>query len=162
MISMIAAHDRNRLIGRDNDMPWHLPADLAFFKKTTMGHPVLMGRKTYESIGRPLPGRRNLVLTTDETYEAPGCTVIHSLDELGALNLPADEEVFVIGGAQIYRALLPVADRLYLTEIDAAFEGDTYFPEVLETEWMRVSEHAGVVDEQNCWSHTFVVWERRK
>ena len=127
MISIIVAHDKNRVIGYENKMPWHLPGDLQYFKEMTMGKPVIMGRKTFESIGRPLPGRRNIVITRNESYNDDGIEVVSSLDE--ALQLTKDaEETMVIGGEQILRLALPLADRLYITLIDAEFEGDTYFP----------------------------------
>lgn len=128
MISLIVAHDKNRVIGYENKMPWHLPGDLQYFKEMTMGKPVIMGRKTFESIGRPLPGRRNIVITRNKSYKANGIEVVSSLDE--ALQLTKEDvEVMVIGGEQIFRLALPLADRLYITEIDEEFKGDTYFPE---------------------------------
>jgi dihydrofolate reductase len=127
MISIIVAHDKNRVIGYENKLPWHLPGDLQYFKEMTMGKPIIMGRKTFESIGRPLPGRRNIVITRNEHYKADGIEVVSSLDE--ALQLTKDaEETMVIGGEQILRLALPLAERLYITLIDAEFEGDTYFP----------------------------------
>ncbi len=127
MISLIVAHDKNRVIGYENKMPWHLPGDLQYFKEMTMGKPVIMGRKTFESIGRPLPGRRNIVISRNENYSADGIEVVSSLDE--ALQLTKDaEETMVIGGEQILNLALPLADRLYITLIDAEFKGDTYFP----------------------------------
>ena len=137
MISLIVAHDKNRVIGYENDMPWHLPGDLQYFKETTMGKPVIMGRKTYESIGRPLPGRRNIVISRNVNYTAEGIEVVDSLD--AALALVADvPEIMVIGGQQIFTQALPVADRLYITLIDHEFVGDTYFPEY--EGWKLVSE----------------------
>ena len=128
MISIIVAHDKNRVIGYENKLPWHLPGDLQYFKEMTMGKPIIMGRKTFESIGRPLPGRRNIVITRNEHYNADGIEVVSSLDE--ALQLTKDaEETMVIGGEQILRLALPLADRLYITLIDAEFNGDTYFPD---------------------------------
>ena len=128
MISLIVAHDKNRVIGYENKMPWHLPGDLQYFKEMTMGKPVIMGRKTFESIGRPLPGRRNIVITRNEHYNADGIEVVSSLDEAFQLTKDA-EETMVIGGEQILRLALPLADRLYITLIDAEFKGDTYFPD---------------------------------
>ncbi len=126
-IAIVVAMAANRVIGRDNQLPWHLPADLKHFKQLTLGKPVVMGRKTYASIGRPLPERTNIVVTRDRDYEAPGCVVVHSLDEaLAAAGEAA--EVMVIGGAGIYRQVLPRTDTLYLTEVHAEFEGDTLFP----------------------------------
>lgn len=127
MISLIVAHDKNRVIGYENKMPWHLPGDLQYFKKVTMGKPVIMGRKTFESIGRPLPGRRNIIITRNPDYSAEGIEVVGSVDE--ALALVSDvEEIMIIGGEQIFTQCLPLADRLYITIIHHEFEGDTYFP----------------------------------
>ena len=158
-ISLIAALDRNGLIGADGEIPWHLPADLRYFKATTMGKPVLMGRKTYESIGKGLPGRHNIVLTRRPTYRAPGCTVVHSIP--AALVAAGDvPELMVIGGATIYEALLPHAGRLYLTYIDAVFDGDTYFPPFDRDAWHVVREEAHPPDGDNPYPYRFVVLER--
>lgn len=127
MISLIVAHDAGRVIGKDNAMPWHLPGDLQYFKQQTMGKPVIMGRKTFESIGRPLPGRRNIVITRNEAYVVEGIEVVHSLQEALALAADAPEKM-VIGGEQIFTEALPLAERLYITHINATFEGDTFFP----------------------------------
>ena len=128
MISLIVAHDKNRVIGYNNAMPWHLPGDLQYFKAVTMGKPIIMGRKTFESIGRPLPGRRNIVITRNSDYRAQGIETVSSLQE--ALRLVGDEpEIMVIGGEQIFTQCLPIADRLYVTLINHEFEGDTYFPQ---------------------------------
>lgn len=127
MISLIVAHDNNRVIGYENAMPWHLPGDLQYFKEQTMGKPMIMGRKTFESIGRPLPGRRNIVITRNRDYEAEGIEVVYSLDEALQLAQGA-EEIMIIGGQQIFTESLPIADRLYITHIDHEFVGDTYFP----------------------------------
>lgn len=127
MISFIFAMDANRLIGKDNDLPWHLPNDLAYFKKVTSGHSIIMGRKTYESIGRPLPNRKNIVVTSAPASEFPGCTVVSSLKDVLDI-CSGSEECFVIGGAQLYTALFPYADRLYMTKIHHEFEGDRHFP----------------------------------
>lgn len=136
MISLIVAHDKNRVIGYNNAMPWHLPGDLQYFKATTMGKPVVMGRKTFESIGRPLPGRRNIVITRNASYQAEGIEKVGSLDE--ALSLVSDvPEIMIIGGEQIFTQSLPLADRLYITLIDETFEGDTFFPSY--DEWKKVS-----------------------
>ncbi|HEU4964630.1 MAG TPA: dihydrofolate reductase [Bacilli bacterium] len=158
-ISLIVAMDENRLIGQDNRLPWHLPNDLQYFKKVTMGKPVIMGRKTFESIGRPLPGRRNIILTRQQGYRVEGCEVIHSLEELKAYQHTSDE-VFCIGGAEIFHEILPYADRLYITRIYASFEGDAYFPEIDESQWKVVSSEEGATDEKNREAHTFFVYER--
>ena len=126
-VSIIVARARNGVIGKDNAMPWKIPGEQAYFKRITMGHPIVMGRRTWESIGRALPGRRNIVVTRNATYTAPGAEVTGSLDAALALCAGA-EEVFVIGGAELYRLALPRTDRLLITEIDHDFEGDTHFP----------------------------------
>ena len=136
MISLIVALDKNRVIGLNNAMPWHLPGELQYFKETTMGKPIIMGRKTFESIGRPLPGRRNIVITRNPQYDAEGIELAYSLEE--AIKLAGDvEEIMIIGGQQIFTESLPLADRLYITEIDHEFEGDTFFPEY--EGWQKVS-----------------------
>lgn len=128
MISLIVAHDENRVIGYENDMPWHLPGDLAYFKKMTMGKPIIMGRKTFESIGRALPGRTNIVITRNPNYEADHIITVGSLEAALEVAKPLHEEVMIIGGGHIFEQSLALADRLYITEIDHAFKGDTYFP----------------------------------
>ncbi|MEM9080896.1 MAG: dihydrofolate reductase [Verrucomicrobiota bacterium] len=125
----IVAHDPNRLIGRDGDLPWHLPGDLAFFKRTTSGHPILMGRKTFDSIGRPLPKRQNIILTRDPQWSADGTTIIQHPDQLPSLQLSQPEPVFIIGGAQIYQLFLPLLDELIVTHVHQTHQGDTHFPE---------------------------------
>ena len=128
MISLIVAHDKNHVIGYENKMPWHLPGDLQYFKEMTMGKPIIMGRKTFESIGRPLPGRRNIVITRNKNYSAEGIEIVGSLDE--ALELAGDvPEIMIIGGAQIFEQALEIADKLYVTLIHHEFKGDTYFPQ---------------------------------
>ena len=159
MISLLVAMDRNRLIGKDNDLPWHLPADLAYFKRITMGHPIIMGRKTHQSIGRVLPGRENIILTRNPDYLAEGCKVIHSIEEIIAMNNPS-EELFIIGGAEIFKEILPFSDRLYITEIDEAFTGDTFFPEFSTNEWKLISKEIGIKNEKNPYAYSFAVYER--
>ena len=136
MISLIVALDKNRVIGLNNGTPWHLPGELQYFKEMTMGKPIIMGRKTFESIGRPLPGRRNIVITRNPQYDAEGIELALSLEE--AIKIAGDvEEIMIIGGQQIFTESLPLADRLYITEIDHEFEGDTYFPSY--EGWRKVS-----------------------
>ncbi|WP_416147101.1 dihydrofolate reductase [Salipaludibacillus sp. HK11] len=159
MISMIAAFAEGRVIGKNGDMPWHLPAELQYFKKITTGHPILMGRKTFESIGRPLPKRRNIVLTRDRDFSVEGVEIIHELSDVDQLMKERDE-FFVIGGTTLYEQLLPKAERLYITKIHQFFEGDTFFPEISEKDWEIVSEEQGIVDEKNQYSHTFLIYER--
>jgi dihydrofolate reductase len=159
-ISYIVAMGRDRSIGKDNKLPWRLPADLAYFKKTTMGHPILMGRKTYDSIGRPLPGRTNVVLTRSQDFQAEGCVVVHTAEE--AMERFAAEELFVTGGTEMFRLFMPYADKMYITWIDAEFEADTFFPEYDEALWRLVSEEPGVTDERNPYAYSFRVYERIK
>lgn len=159
-ISLIAALDQNGVIGDDGEIPWRLPADLRYFKRVTMGKPLIMGRKTYESIGRPLPGRQNIVLTRQRDYRAPGCTVVHSIEE--ALAAAGDvEEVMVAGGGSVYRQLLPHADRLYLTFVETTAEGDTTFPSFDPEEWRLIFEEAYAADEDNPFPHRFTIFEKR-
>jgi dihydrofolate reductase len=149
----------NRVIGHDNRLPWHLPADLRHFKQVTLGKPVLMGRKTHESIGRPLPERTNIVVTRDRSYTAPGCVVAHSVESA----LKAAEgcaEAMVIGGTEFYRQLLPITDCIYLTLVHAAFEGDAFFPELEESEWREVERTDCAPDEKNPWPYSFIRLER--
>ncbi|MFC3885238.1 type 3 dihydrofolate reductase [Bacillus songklensis] len=159
MISLIAAMDENRLIGKNNDLPWRLPADLAYFKKVTMGRTVVMGRKTFESIGKPLPGRENVIVTSRQDYKAEGAAVVHSLDELLAFDNHS-KELFIIGGARLYEQTLPHANRLYLTEIQEQFEGDTYFPVFNQSEWNVIFKEQGVKDEKNSYTYFFTIYER--
>ncbi|WKE66134.1 type 3 dihydrofolate reductase [Gallaecimonas kandeliae] len=160
ILSLVAAMANNRVIGRDNDMPWHLPADLKHFKAVTLGKPVVMGRRTFESIGRPLPGRRNLVISRQSDFRPEGVEVFACLDE--ALAAVAEvEEVMVIGGGQIYQQALPRAKRLYLTFIDADIEGDTRFPDWEgENTWRKIQESEFLADLHNEHNLTFVTFER--
>jgi len=160
MISLIWAMDKNRVIGHKNQLPWHLPEDLKFFKRTTMGHPIVMGRKTWQSIGRALPGRENIVITRSGDFQCDGCTVKNSLDELIDYSKKKNEEIFVIGGAEIFKSILPDADRLYVTRIDHEFEGDTFFPELKMNEWELISKELGIKDEKNPYHYTFEIYQR--
>lgn len=158
MISLIAAMAKNRVIGQSNQMPWHLPADLARFKAITIGKTIIMGRKTFASIGKPLPGRRNIVITRGNLTNE-GCEFVHSLEE--ALDIAGDEqEVFVIGGGDIFQQALPRATRLYLTLIDLEVEGDTFFPDWDEQQWQLVSEVAHPQDEKTPYPYRFLLLER--
>ncbi|MCY9657918.1 dihydrofolate reductase [Paenibacillus chondroitinus] len=157
-ISFIFAMDRNRAIGVNNTLPWHLPGDLKFFKSVTMGHPILMGRKTYESIGRPLPGRRNVILTQNTEFRAEGCEVIHSVDE--AVQAFKDQELFVIGGAEIFRLFAEKVDRMYITFIEHEFEADTYMSELDLSEWTLVSSEQGERNEKNPYEYYFRIYQR--
>ena len=180
MLSLIVAVANNNVIGGQNKLLWNLPADLKHFKDVTSGHAIIMGRKTFESIGRPLPNRQNIVVTRDASYTHEGVKAAHSLEEALELAghppvIPAKagiqldsgseagmaNEVFVIGGGELFRQALPLADRVYLTKIDADFEGDAFFPE-LGPDWKEVSREEGTVDEKNAYPHTFLLFERVK
>ena len=161
MISLIWAMDENRVIGKDNQLPWHLPEDLKFFKRTTLGHPIAMGRKTHESIGRILPGRENIIITRNQDYQCEGCTILYSLDELYKLSQQNQDEIFVIGGAEIFQRVLLMADRLYLTKIHHAFSGDTYFPKIDMSEWELQSCEQGFQDEKNHYKYEFLIYYRK-
>ena len=158
-IALIVAMAENRVIGRNNQLPWRIPADLRHFKALTLGKPVIMGRKTYESIGRPLPGRDNIVVTADSGYQAEGCQVVHSMEQ--ALEAAGScEEAMIIGGANLYRQTLENADRLYLTLVKAEPEGDTWFPEIELQQWREIERQAHTADESNEYDYDFVVLER--
>lgn len=159
-ISLIAAMANNRVIGKDNDMPWHLPADLQHFKKMTLAKPVIMGRRTFESIGRPLPGRQNIVITRNSSWSQEGVDVVSSPEQ--ALKLVSDaEEVMIIGGGNIYQQFLSQADRLYLTFIDLNVEGDTCFPDWSEVGvWQQISQQKHLADEKNPYGYEFVILEK--
>lgn len=162
-ISMIAAMGKNRVIGLDNKMPWHLPADLQWFKKVTLGSPIIMGRKTYDSIGRPLPGRLNIILSRNKNLKIEGCSVVNSLDAAIQLAKESDntkDEIFITGGSHLYNKFVSKADRLYLTLIDEEFEGDTYFPDYTEFNWENVSEIFNSSDDKNPHSYTFLTLDR--
>ncbi len=157
-ISMIAAMASNRMIGKDNDMPWHLPADFSWFKRCTMGKPVVMGRKTYESIGRPLPGRRNIVVSRDLSLKIDGVEIVNSIDQAKRLADGA-EELMIIGGGAIYTEFLSIADRLYITHIDAVIDGDTQFPDWGE-QWEQTHQEFFRKDEKNAYDLEFLILER--
>lgn len=158
IISMIAAMADNRIIGKDNQMPWHLPADFAWFKRCTMGKPVVMGRKTYESIGRPLPGRLNIVISRDASLTIEGVTTVTSIEN--ALDVVGEvDEVMIIGGGAIYAACLPMANKLYVTHIEAEIDGDTQFPD-WGTEFKETYSEAYQADEKNAYSMRFTVLEK--
>ena len=155
MISIIVAYANGRVIGKDGKIPWHLPDDIQHFKRITSGHIVVMGRKTFASIGRPLPHRRNIVLTSNKTHAPPGVEVVHHKDDVLAL-----DDVFIIGGESIYRQFLEVAQRLYITEIALEIDGDAFFPEWDRQSFTLVSAQPGILNEQNTLPHTFNVYER--
>lgn len=158
-VSLVVAMDENRLIGVNNALPWHLPADLKHFKKTTMGHAIVMGRCTWESIGKPLPGRTNIVVSRQAGYRAPGAVVVDSM-EAAKKAAGGSGELMVIGGAEIFEQCLAEAARIYLTEIHAQFTGDTYFPELSQDQWVCVSREDFDADDRNPHRYSFLVLER--
>ena len=162
ILSLLVAADENNVIGKDNKLPWHLPNDLRYFKNLTWAMPILMGRKTFESIGKPLPGRKSIVITRNPEWNHDGVTVVHSVDAaLAAAQKEDVKEIFVIGGAAIFREAFPVARRIYLTRIHHNFDGDVYFQELSPQEWTLVKETHCSPDEKNAFAHTFQVWERQ-
>ena len=159
MISMIVAMGRHREIGKNNKMLWHLPDDFKHFKAVTMGKPILMGRKTFESIGRPLPGRDNIVITRNKTFAADGITLVHSVES--ALEAAKKyDEVMIVGGDSFYQQMLPSSDRLYITEVHHDFEADAFFPEIDLTQWREVSRVAHKADAKHLYDYSFVSYER--
>ena len=165
IISLIAAVADNGVIGKNNDLPWRLPDDMRYFMQTTLGHHVIMGRKNYESLPekfRPLPHRVNIVVTRQSSFKAKGCLVVHAIEEGIAVALQAGEaELFIIGGAEIYSATLPLAHRLYLTEIKAHVGGDTWFPHFGKDHWEEQSRIPHAADEKHAYAFDFVVYKRR-
>jgi dihydrofolate reductase len=158
-VSLIAAMDRNRLIGKGNQLPWHLPADFAHFKSVTMGKPIIMGRKTFESIGRALPGRQNIVLSREQSFAAENIDIARDFDQALAL-APSAEEIMVIGGSTIYQLALPRAQRIYLTVVEAEFEGDAWFPDFDMSEWLLTEQSFSEIDEKNAWRCRFQTYEK--
>jgi len=163
-IAFVVAMDENRLIGRDNDLPWRLPDDMGWFRRQTMGKPCIMGRKTYDSLPdrfRPLPGRLNIVVTRNREYKAPGAAVVHSVDD--AIKAAGDaEEIAIIGGADLFRRLLPIADRLYLTQIHGAAEGDVYFPQFEMGDWDVIFRQEHPADERHRFAFTWLILDRSR
>jgi len=159
IISIIVAMDEKGVIGLEGDLPWRLSADLKHFRAITMSKPLIMGRKTHESIGRPLPGRKNIVLTRANDFDAEGCTIVHSLDD--AFQAAGDvDEIIIMGGSRIYDQSLARAGRLYLTEVHADIGGDVYFPEFDKAEWLELERQNHSADEENDFDYSFVVMER--
>ncbi|QRG66368.1 dihydrofolate reductase [Brevibacillus choshinensis] len=156
MISLIVAYARNQVIGKDGVMPWHLPADLKHVKELTTGKTIVMGRKTFESLGRPLPNRRNVVLTRNRDFHPDGVDVVHTKEEVMALG-----DVIIFGGAEIYKQFLDVVERMYITQIDLEVEGDTFFPEWDREAFTVVDKREGIVDDKNKYPHSFYVYERK-
>ena len=159
-VSLVVAASTNNVIGRDGGLPWHLPDDLRHFKRITTGKPLIMGRRTFESIGKPLPERQNIVMTRDPDYAAEGCDVVSSVDE--ALELAGDaEEVMIIGGGQVYRDFLSRADRIYMTRVQAEVQGDTLFPDFDKSAWRLVSSEHHAADDRHGYAFEMMVLERR-
>lgn len=160
-LSLIVAASENNVIGKDGDLPWNLPDDLQYFKNTTKGYPIIMGRKNFESIGRVLPGRKNIIITRQSNYAVEGCDVVHSLEDAitiaSATN--AADEVFIIGGGEIYKQALPLVDTVYVTRVHAEIDGDVFFPKLGE-QWQQVSAEHHEIDEQHKYSFTYFVYER--
>lgn len=162
ILSLLVAADENNVIGKDNQLPWHLPDDLKYFKNQTWGMPILMGRKTFESIGKPLQGRKSIVITRSNNWRHNGVEVVHSIDE--AIEKAKEfgvKEIFVIGGAEIFKTAFGEADRIYLTRIHHQFEGDVYFPEVSINDWNLMQNRFRAADEKNKYAHSFQVWEKK-
>lgn len=158
IISIIVAYAKNRAIGKNNQLPWHLPADLKHFKTLTMGKPIVMGRKTFESIGKPLPGRRNIVISRTKTFE--NCENFQSLDD-ALKTLQAESEIMIIGGATIYAQALPMTNRIYATEVDTVIqEADAFFPEINQRAWKEIAVETHMPDEKNAFGYRFVTFER--
>jgi dihydrofolate reductase len=166
MISIIVAVSENNVIGKDNALIWHLPNDMKFFKEKTSGHCIITGRKNYESIPekfRPLPNRTNIIITRQKDYNAPGAIVVGSIDEaIEKAKQTGDEEIFIIGGAEIFKQSMHLADKLYLTKIYHLFEGDVFFPETFPNHWKEVDRKKGIVDEKNKYEHDFIVYEKKR
>ncbi|MBK5460147.1 MULTISPECIES: DfrD/DfrG/DfrK family trimethoprim-resistant dihydrofolate reductase [unclassified Peribacillus] len=157
---LIVAMDKNRVIGKENDIPWRIPKDWQYVKKTTKGHPIILGRKNFESIGSVLPDRRNIILTRDKAFNFDGCEIAHSIKNVFKL-CENEEEIFIFGGEQIYKMFLPYVERLYITKIHHEFEGDTFFPEINFNEWEEVSVEKGITDDENPYIYYFHVYERK-
>lgn len=159
-LSILAAVAKNKVIGKDNQLVWHLPADLKHFRELTTGETVVMGRKTFESIGKALPGRRNIVVTRRQGYQAPGCEVVHSLEEAAEAG-EQDDNVFIIGGGEIYRQAMSIAGTLYITEIHQDFTGDTVFPGIDPDIWMETFREDHRADDRNPYDYSFITYQRR-
>jgi len=160
MISIVVATGKNNAIGLDNQMPWHLPADLKYFKDLTTGHPVIMGRKTFESIGKALPNRRNIVISNNSSLEIEGCEVVSSLEKAIALCDP-EKEIMIIGGASIYELAMPKAKRIYRTLVDVSPQADKFFPEIESDLWYQQLSLNRAADEKNAYDCSFEMWERK-
>lgn len=160
-ISIIAAVAKNNVIGNKNQIPWHLPADMKHFKETTMGHSIIMGQNTFKSIGHALPGRTNIILTFDEDFKSEGCIAVNSTEEaLRIASAKGESEVFIIGGASVYKQFIGISDRLYITKIDKNFEGDTFFPEIDSKTWRLKNSFKQKKDKANPYNFRFDLYEK--
>ncbi|MFQ5703328.1 MAG: dihydrofolate reductase [Gemmatimonadales bacterium] len=159
IVSLVAAMSENGVIGMKGDLPWHLPTDLARFKELTTGHTIIMGRKTFDSVGRPLPNRRTIVVTRDENFVREGVVTSNSIEQALTL-VDGEDEVFVVGGGEIYRLALPLVDRIYLTVVHAELEGDTFFPHIDTTEWTLVRDERHEADAKHGYAYSFQLYER--
>jgi len=163
LISLIVAASTNNAIGKNNQLLWNLPNDMKFFKNTTWAMPVLMGRKTFESLGKPLPGRLNIIITRQKDWKPEGAMVVHSLaDAIKAATAADYNEAFIIGGGEIFKEAMPIADKIYLTRVDAELEGDAFFPEINTKDWLMVSEQSFEIDAKHAYAYHFQLWERSK
>jgi len=161
IISIIAAVAENNVIGKKNSLPWNLPADLKHFQKITMGHCLIIGQNTHESIGKALPGRTNIILTFDKNYRSEGCLIVTSIEEaLRVASAKNENEFFIIGGASIYKQFIEIANKLYITRIHHKFDGDVYFPEIDLNKWKLVSKEEHKKDDKNPYDYTFIVYEK--
>ena len=160
MVTIIAAIAENNALGKDNQLIWHLPADLNRFKKTTLNHVVIMGRKTFESLGKPLPNRTNILVTRDKNYKAEGCVVVNSVKEALVAATKEDENPFILGGAEIYKQAMPFTDKLDITFVHHQFNADVFFPEIDKTIWKETSREDFKADEKNKYDYSFVTFER--
>lgn len=163
LISLIVAASTNNAIGKNNQLLWHLPNDMKFFKNTTWAMPVLMGRKTFESLGKPLPGRLNIIITRQKDWKPEGVTVVHSLaDAINAASAVDYKESFIIGGGEIFKEAIPIADKIYITRVEAVLAGDTFFPEINKQDWLMNSGQSFPADEKHAFAYHFQLWERIK
>ena len=162
IVSFIVAVSENNVIGKANKLPWHLPTDMKYFKNVTWGMPVIMGRKSYEALGEPLKGRKNIVITRNKDWKADGVQTVPTVDKAITVAAQADaKEIFIIGGGEIFRAALPSADRIYLTLVHGTFDGDAFFPELKQDEWKLVSSVDREADEKNAYALSFQLWKRK-
>ena len=162
ILSLLVAASENNVIGRENQLPWHLPDDLKYFKNLTWAMPILMGRKTFESIGKPLLGRKSIVITRNKNWRREDVDVVHSLDAaIDKAEAFGVKEIFVVGGAEIFNEAFPIANRIYLTRIHHQFDGDVFFPQVDKAEWSLVSERFCAKNAKNAYDHTYQVWEKK-